>query len=263
MRFAALALIPALLASSAPAKASPQPLCVAHRGNSAEQLENSLAALRSAADLGAAFVEFDVRHTADGVGILMHDAKLERTTRTRAGAAEDCPRGKVSEQLWAQVRERCELLNGEPVPTIDDAIAVLKPTRSGLFVELKDRPSGATLSALTEAFATHPDRVRYISFKAKLLSELAFRAESSLLVAAGAGLFHVSALSWYTTVGMDGVSVNRPTRAAVRRLQERGLGVSVWTVDRDEAMLKYADWGVDYLTTNRVRACLSHFPAQI
>jgi glycerophosphoryl diester phosphodiesterase len=55
-------------------------LVVAHRGNSAHAPENTLEALRQAIELGADAVEFDVRVTRDGVPVLMHDARLERTT---------------------------------------------------------------------------------------------------------------------------------------------------------------------------------------
>ena len=65
------------------------PVCVAHRGNSSEHLENSRAALESAIGLGAEAVELDLRHTRDGVGIVLHDATLARTARSH-GAAR-CP----------------------------------------------------------------------------------------------------------------------------------------------------------------------------
>lgn len=52
---------------------------VAHRGNAMEHRENSVAAIRSAIELGARFVEFDVQMSSDKVPVLMHDACLLRT----------------------------------------------------------------------------------------------------------------------------------------------------------------------------------------
>jgi len=50
----------------------------AHRGNSGEHPENTMAALRSAVTLGADWAETDVRVTSDGVLVLCHDAGTGR-----------------------------------------------------------------------------------------------------------------------------------------------------------------------------------------
>ena len=57
-----------------------KPLVIAHRGNSAEFPENTLASFASALELGARFVEFDVQLTADGQLVVIHDPTLDRTT---------------------------------------------------------------------------------------------------------------------------------------------------------------------------------------
>jgi glycerophosphoryl diester phosphodiesterase len=72
-----------------------KPLVIAHRGNSAEFPENTLASFASALELGARFVEFDVQLTADGRLVVIHDATLERTTDGR---------GDVRQMTLAEVR---------------------------------------------------------------------------------------------------------------------------------------------------------------
>lgn len=54
------------------------PQLVAHRGNAYEFPENTLPALRSALELGANYIEFDVQLTLDQVPVVMHDASLKR-----------------------------------------------------------------------------------------------------------------------------------------------------------------------------------------
>ncbi|GAC1603122.1 MAG: glycerophosphodiester phosphodiesterase [Acidimicrobiales bacterium] len=56
-------------------------LIVAHRTCPRDAPENSLEGIRTAADQGADFVEVDVRLSADGVPVLLHDPWLVRTTR--------------------------------------------------------------------------------------------------------------------------------------------------------------------------------------
>ncbi|MGH7581196.1 MAG: glycerophosphodiester phosphodiesterase family protein, partial [Gemmatimonadales bacterium] len=53
---------------------------IAHRGSSAEAPENTLPAFEAAVRRGADAVELDVRLTADGAPVVIHDATLDRTT---------------------------------------------------------------------------------------------------------------------------------------------------------------------------------------
>ena len=56
------------------------PLVIAHRGASVYAPENTIAAFRLAAELGADAVELDAKLTADGQIIVHHDRTLDRTT---------------------------------------------------------------------------------------------------------------------------------------------------------------------------------------
>ena len=62
--------------------ASPKigPFISAHRGFSSDYPENTIPALQAALDTGAHVAEIDVRLTQDGKLVLMHDAKVDRTT---------------------------------------------------------------------------------------------------------------------------------------------------------------------------------------
>ena len=53
---------------------------IAHRGASAIAPENTLVAVEKASELGATWVETDVRITADGGLVMIHDTTLDRTT---------------------------------------------------------------------------------------------------------------------------------------------------------------------------------------
>ena len=51
-----------------------------HRGASAVAPENTYPAFEAAIEQGAAYTETDIRRTADGALVLVHDATLDRTT---------------------------------------------------------------------------------------------------------------------------------------------------------------------------------------
>ncbi|MBK8435082.1 MAG: glycerophosphodiester phosphodiesterase [Austwickia sp.] len=66
---------------------------VAHRGDSAAYRENTLAAFRSAIACGADRIELDVRTTADGVSVVLHDLTLLRVWGSaRASMSSPGPR---------------------------------------------------------------------------------------------------------------------------------------------------------------------------
>src|SRR6187551_2113272 len=68
------------LAHNGPLQSMALPPVIGHRGAAARAPENTLAGLRRAKALGCSWVEFDVRLTGDGVPVLCHDPKLDRTT---------------------------------------------------------------------------------------------------------------------------------------------------------------------------------------
>jgi glycerophosphoryl diester phosphodiesterase len=67
---------------------SPLPDLIAQRGNADEYPENTLPALRSALELGARHVAFDVQLTADRQPVLLNDCNLKRMTGLDRNALE-------------------------------------------------------------------------------------------------------------------------------------------------------------------------------
>lgn len=106
-------------------------LISAHRGGAGPGIpDNSLAALRQSAALGAAFAEIDLRRTADGEIVLMHDDTLDRTT-TGEGALS---RHTLAQLRQFRLRDARGRETGETVPTLAEAFAVAAET--GLLLQL-------------------------------------------------------------------------------------------------------------------------------
>ena len=84
------------------------PLIIGHRGASAYKPENTMASFQLAAEQGADGVEFDVRLSADGQVIVIHDALVDRTTDGH---------GAIAEMTLAQIRE-FDAGDGEHLPTL-------------------------------------------------------------------------------------------------------------------------------------------------
>lgn len=104
----------------------------AHRGWRSKYPENTLAAFRAALELGVDQIETDVRVTADGELVLIHDATVDRTTNAE---------GNVCDMTLAQLRE-LDAGNGEKIPTLVEFLELVKdhPTIT-LDIELKEYPT--------------------------------------------------------------------------------------------------------------------------
>ena len=112
---------PAYLADSVPARRG-LPLAFAHRGADVGR-ENSLAAFRAAHEAGFAYLELDVRTTADGELVVFHDETLERVTTGR---------GRLQDHAWERLEE--VTVGGEPLLRFADLLAALPD--DGPYVEL-------------------------------------------------------------------------------------------------------------------------------
>jgi glycerophosphoryl diester phosphodiesterase len=112
------------------------PLLGAHRGNAAECPENTLAAFRSAIELGVDLIECDVHLTADQRLAVIHDHQLDRTTNGR---------GLVRDHAMAQLQAldagswKDPRFRGERIPELREVLALARG-RVGVAIEIKNHP---------------------------------------------------------------------------------------------------------------------------
>jgi glycerophosphoryl diester phosphodiesterase len=110
---------------------------IAHRGNASDYPENTLPAFASALDLGLRFLELDVQLSADGVPVVIHDHRLERTTGATGSVFE--LRSSELAQIDASEPQRFGgRFRGTRIPLLRDVLALLKGRPEvTLFVEIK------------------------------------------------------------------------------------------------------------------------------
>ena len=116
---------------------SPLPRVIGHRGAATHAPENTLAGLSRAAELGAPWVEFDVRLTADKVAILHHDDTLKRTAGRNAAAASLTYKeiAELDAGAWYG-----NAFHGERVPTLSETLKLLGQLGLGANIEIKPAP---------------------------------------------------------------------------------------------------------------------------
>lgn len=214
-----------------------RPLIIAHRGASAVEPENSLAAFRAAGRLGANGVELDIHATADGALIVHHDAEIAGMFIPTATAAA--------------VRSH-RLPNGEPPPLLEEALAAID-LRLRVFVEVKTLPP-AFDAGLLSVLDRGPNPAGYAvhGFDHRILARLG-RLRPTLPRGVLSVSYPVRPLVSLQDVGAVALWQDRALvdedLAAV--LHADGAQLIVWTVDEPVEMARLAGIGVDGVCTNR------------
>jgi glycerophosphoryl diester phosphodiesterase len=113
------------------------PELIAQRGNVAEYPENTLPALRSALDLGARYVGFDVQLSKDRQPILLNDSNLKRLAGIDRNALE-MTWDELAEVSVSDSTRFGSRFADVGIPRLDQAVSLLAthPT-STAFIELK------------------------------------------------------------------------------------------------------------------------------
>lgn len=225
-----------------------------HRGSPLEAPENTLASFETAIAAGADGVECDVRLTADGVLVVMHDEDVSRTTD---GA------GLIEEMTLAQVREldAAESFPGWAgrrcaIPTVDEVWSV---TSGRVILEIKGtsfgRVDGRRTAAALAALISSRDCSAAIvsSFDPAVLAVV--RAEAPEVVtgllatpAFDAGSVIAAAVEGgYPVCFLPDASSNGP---AIGAAHEAGRSVIPWTVNDPGRMRELAAWGAEGLITD-------------
>ncbi|HOX38239.1 MAG TPA: glycerophosphodiester phosphodiesterase family protein [Candidatus Brocadiia bacterium] len=236
--------------------------CVAHRGFSALAPENTLISVVKGMEAGADGCEFDVYLSKDGVPVLMHDDKLDRTTNGKGSihsyTAEEL--GKVDAGSWKGAQYK-----GEPVPKLVDVLRAMKGKGVTAVIEIKqDGMAKEVMDALSETGMM--DNAAIISFKDKALFDI-----NKLGGKMPRGFLLGEKLSGTTAQQADYLVIRAKACGAnvldlnyrmlnpelVAELQKRGYPVWCWTVDEEPVMKALAEWGVDSVTTNRPDALVA------
>jgi glycerophosphoryl diester phosphodiesterase len=240
------------------------PLVFAHRGGAGIAPENTLAAFDSGVALGADGLELDVRLSRDGVVVVHHDQRLERTTNLSGNlcalTADELARADAAHGFVRDGRRPFQD-RGIGVPTLKAVLERHRDVR--VIIELKENSeelARAVLEVVRRADAV--ERVCLGSF-----GRVALRAARALepAVATSAAREEVrwalyrSWVRWpVSRVGYGGYQVpevsgsTRVVSAAfVNAAHRAGLAVQVWTVDAEADARRLLSWNVDALITDR------------
>ena len=219
----------------------PRPQVIAHRGASRDQPENTLAAFRRAAELGADGVELDVHCTADGALVVHHDA-VPGQAPTPALA------GRAIRTLTAGDL-RAFRVRGEPIPTLAEVLDAVG-SKVIVYCELKGEGTAAPAVKLLNdprwRAAVHGFDHRQVAEARRIAPSLARGVlESAYHLEPTASMTSVDARDlWQYWELID--------EALVEVVHARGGRLVAWTVNDPDVMARLARMGVDALCTDDV-----------
>ncbi|MGW5639762.1 glycerophosphodiester phosphodiesterase [Streptomyces sp. NPDC003832] len=229
----------------------PGPIAFAHRGGSADGLENTLPQFRRAVDLGYRYLETDVHATRDGRLVAFHDATLDRVTD---GA------GRITDLPWTDVRQ-ARVAGREPVPLFEELLEAFPEARWN--VDVKAEPALRPFLDLVERTGAW-DRVCLGSFSEARIVRAQRLAGPRLATSFGTrGVAGLRLRSWGVPVPVrrSAVAAQVPEeqsgirvvdRRFVRSAHALGLQVHVWTVNEEDRMHRLLDLGVDGIMTDHI-----------
>jgi len=221
------------------------PQVIAHRGASGHAHENSPTAFRQASGLGADGVELDIHTTADGCFLVHHDAHVRGV-----GIIGELPRSAFADYL---------LPNGEPIPTLDEALRMLEGL--DVWIEVKTLPASAD-ARLLETLDAGPTPARYAvhGFDHRIVARLGdLRPElrrGALLASYLLDTLPVLHGTGADTLWMESQLIDQ---VLVTDLHTDGMRIIAWTANDERDIRRLIALGVDGICGNypeRIRAAL-------
>jgi glycerophosphoryl diester phosphodiesterase len=236
-------------------------LVVAHRGASSAEPENTVAAFEAAIRAGADVIELDVRLTADGIPVILHDPDVSSTT-DGAGLVHTLGLDEV---------KRLDASGDRPghqdIPTLAEALEAIAPAgRVGVDLEIKnipgepafDSPDEGVLRATLEALheTAFPGPVLISSF-----NWITIERSKELAPDVATGFLSVGAVDPRAALVYARQHEHEfvlPQSTALLEAGERfvedahgeEIRVGTWTVDDQGDLARLFGWGVDAVASN-------------
>ena len=228
-----------------------------HRGASGYAPENTMAAYRLAADMGADGIELDVQLTRDGSVVVCHDERVDRTSDHK-GFVKDYTLQELRAMDFGKLHPDYEAPKEDKrIPLLEEVLAFVRD-ETDMVINIELKPGVLFYPGIEEATVhmVHQldmqDRVIYSSF-----NHYSVRKIQQLDKGARTGLLYEDGFLDVPQYGhLMGVSALHPSGYCLQYphymedCRRYGLDVNVWTGNRPEDMVLCMNAGVHAVITN-------------
>lgn len=234
-------------------------IIIAHRGESFDAPENTLASINLAWERNADAVEIDIQLTKDKKIVVIHDkstlrtgGKMKRIATSTYNELHQINVGKLKGAKW----------KNEKIPLLNEVIDTI-PANKILFIELKSNADIINpLKKLISDKKSKPDQIKFIGFNYKTMSltkKLLPKFESYWIIE-GKNYKKNSNLSTVTSkcrkVKLDGIDVQERKyldEKVINSAHNSDLKIYTWTIDDPNRAKQLRLAGIDGITTNRAK----------
>ena len=235
------------------------PKIIAHRGASGDAPENTLAAIKMAADHGSTWIEIDVNISRDAVPVLFHDDGLSRCSNGNGLVIEHTLESLQSLDTGTWFSKS---FAGERIATLDECLTLALERKLGINLEIKpcsgwELPTTSAIAELLNSKSALPPIV-ISSF-----SHIAMLEAARLLPDLPRScLYLVAPPDWQSLTseaGASNIHLHANTllsKAMTDDYKKQGLGVYCYTVNTTEEADKIFQVGVDGVFTNYPKTLL-------
>ncbi len=213
-------------------------LASAHRGDAARFRENTLLAIQSAIINGAPIVEIDVRRSADGTVIVLHDRTLERLWGYEFEAS-DAEWPVIAGLGWGEVR----------IPRLLDVLELFRGSASTLMVDMDTIDMADAAFDIVEASGVE---VVWCGEYEAMQRIRARAANARIWMPWNRSVAPTQAELSALTPEVINVPYWVATQQFVADVHALGLAVCAWTIDDEPTMRWAKHLGIDYVTSNRL-----------
>ncbi|MSR91403.1 glycerophosphodiester phosphodiesterase family protein [Inconstantimicrobium porci] len=230
-------------------------LFIGHRGFVSAAPENTVPSYIMAGREKFWGGETDINTTKDGKWIVLHDNKIDRMTNGT---------GKVKDLTLKEIRKyhiKCgrnlKLYGKLKIPTFEEYLKTCRDTGIAPVIEFKPDCDITKVNAAVDIIK-HYDMVKKcicISFRLPVLKEIRKNDKDIKLQWLIGSELDENHLRNASQLGPHaGIDINQKylSEAMIRKCHEKNLEVNCWTVNDKKMASKYADWGVDYITSDKI-----------
>jgi glycerophosphoryl diester phosphodiesterase len=226
---------------------------VGHRGYKAAYPENTLLSFRKAIELGIDVIEFDLRLSKDGVLMVIHDVRVDRTTNGS---------GNVSDLTHAELKQLDaggwfdKVFEGLKVPTFEELCEMLA-AYPDILLNVEIKPDARAIEATDAAIAMlkkygYQQRCVLTSFDAKVVAHVhdtsqlkaqGFPGEKMLNFVPGED-------GTYSKMWGIGIALDQLTSEGVQKFRNMGLYIGSYCPDKEEQVRYVISCGINRVTVN-------------
>lgn len=225
----------------------------AHRGANYKFPENTMPAFKHALKEKADGIELDVQLSKDGIPVVIHDEKVNRTTNG-VGYVKDLTVSEL-QALRAGTRKWWRLYHNTTIPTLEEVLKWIGPTSMRLNIELKN--SGFAYEGLTPSVLdlvnqfNMMERTVFSSFNHDSLYHLQQMAPE-----ANTALLYRKPMPepWTYTKALNASGIHPHRRnitpGLIKQMHKYQFAVRAYTINQPRTMRQMMDWEIDAIITD-------------